>query len=155
MHTQSTSSTSSWPSSNQSSIRRWNKILLRRTLRKVEMSCQRQTEVGTTARMTSSGHSCDDYRSGSSGKFKPSFTQSVYLSDQGQLANRLSATKSTVISLVCSFFVAFDIPVYWPILVMYFFALFAITMRRQIRYVELIQIGILISHTHPLVDLVI
>ncbi|KAG9050040.1 hypothetical protein FS837_008020 [Tulasnella sp. UAMH 9824] len=39
-----------------------------------------------------------------------------------------------MISLVCSFFVAFDIPVYWPILVMYFFALFAITMRRQIRH---------------------
>ncbi|KAG8948793.1 hypothetical protein FRC04_009256 [Tulasnella sp. 424] len=47
---------------------------------------------------------------------------------------QLSATKSTLISLVCSFFVAFDIPVYWPILVMYFFALFAITMRRQIRH---------------------
>ncbi|KAG9018265.1 hypothetical protein FRB90_011719 [Tulasnella sp. 427] len=46
----------------------------------------------------------------------------------------LSATKSTLISLGCSFFVAFDIPVYWPILVMYFFALFAITMRRQIRH---------------------
>jgi len=46
----------------------------------------------------------------------------------------LSATKSTVISLVCSFFAAFDIPVYWPILVVYFFALFAITMRRQIRH---------------------
>lgn len=48
---------------------------------------------------------------------------------------RLSATKSTAISLFCSFFVAFDIPVYWPILVIYFFALFAITMRRQIRCV--------------------
>jgi len=46
----------------------------------------------------------------------------------------LSATKSTLISLVCSFFVVFDIPVYWPILVIYFFALFAITMRRQIRH---------------------
>jgi len=46
----------------------------------------------------------------------------------------LSASRSTVISLFCTFFVAFDIPVYWPILVVYFFALFAITMRRQIRH---------------------
>ncbi|KAG8852950.1 hypothetical protein FRB96_008469 [Tulasnella sp. 330] len=46
----------------------------------------------------------------------------------------LSATKSSLISLVCSFFGIFDIPVYWPILVMYFFALFALTMRRQIRH---------------------
>lgn len=46
----------------------------------------------------------------------------------------LSATKSTLVSLLCSFFMVFDIPVYWPILVIYFFALFAITMRRQIRH---------------------
>ncbi|KAG8901248.1 hypothetical protein FRB99_005457 [Tulasnella sp. 403] len=46
----------------------------------------------------------------------------------------LSATRSTVISLVAAFFTAFDIPVFWPILVIYFFALFAITMRRQIRH---------------------
>ena len=31
----------------------------------------------------------------------------------------------------------FDVPVYWPILVVYFFVLFALTMRRQIQYVLL------------------
>lgn len=29
----------------------------------------------------------------------------------------------------------FDVPVYWPILVVYWFVLFALTMRRQIQYV--------------------
>ncbi|KAI8643387.1 hypothetical protein BD408DRAFT_414827 [Parasitella parasitica] len=45
-----------------------------------------------------------------------------------------SSTKATVISLICSFIPAFDIPVYWPILLMYFCLLFALTMRRQIQH---------------------
>ncbi|ORZ13978.1 putative Golgi membrane protein [Absidia repens] len=45
-----------------------------------------------------------------------------------------SVTKATVISLFCSFFRIFDIPVYWPILLVYFCVLFAITMRRQIKH---------------------
>ncbi|KAG0172263.1 hypothetical protein DFQ30_010780 [Apophysomyces sp. BC1015] len=45
-----------------------------------------------------------------------------------------SATKATTIALVCSFFSIFDVPVFWPILLIYFCILFAITMRRQIRH---------------------
>ncbi|KAI8888251.1 RER1 protein [Backusella circina FSU 941] len=45
-----------------------------------------------------------------------------------------SATKATVLSLFCSFFTIFDIPVYWPILLVYFCLLFALTMRRQIQH---------------------
>ncbi|ORY96417.1 golgi membrane protein [Syncephalastrum racemosum] len=45
-----------------------------------------------------------------------------------------SATKATAISLFCSFFSIFDIPVFWPILLIYFCILFAITMRRQIKH---------------------
>ena len=44
-----------------------------------------------------------------------------------------SATQATVISLFCTFSSAFDIPVFWPILLMYFCILFTITMRRQIK----------------------
>lgn len=44
-----------------------------------------------------------------------------------------SVTKSTLIGLVCTFFECFNIPVFWPILVMYFITLFCITMKRQIR----------------------
>lgn len=44
-----------------------------------------------------------------------------------------SVTKSTVIGLICTFFECFNIPVFWPILVMYFITLFCITMKRQIR----------------------
>ena len=40
-----------------------------------------------------------------------------------------------MIALFCSFFESFDVPVYWPILVVYFFVLFLLTMRRQIQYV--------------------
>ncbi|KAL0571943.1 hypothetical protein V5O48_010015 [Marasmius crinis-equi] len=46
----------------------------------------------------------------------------------------LSATRATVIALFCTTSEVFDVPVYWPILVVYFFTLFALTMRRQIQY---------------------
>ena len=44
-----------------------------------------------------------------------------------------SATKATVIAFGCTFFELFNIPVFWPILVMYFITLFCITMKRQIK----------------------
>ena len=44
-----------------------------------------------------------------------------------------SVSKSTVIALVCTFFEVFNIPVFWPILVMYFITLFGLTMKRQIK----------------------
>ena len=44
-------------------------------------------------------------------------------------------TKSTVIGMVCTFFEVFNIPVFWPILVMYFITLFCITMKRQIKVI--------------------
>jgi len=45
-----------------------------------------------------------------------------------------SATRAITISLVCSFFTAFDLPVFWPVLVMYWLILFFLTMRRQIQH---------------------
>lgn len=41
--------------------------------------------------------------------------------------------------MICTFFEVFNIPVFWPILVMYFITLFCITMKRQIK-VSLLQI---------------
>lgn len=46
----------------------------------------------------------------------------------------LKATVSTIISIFCSLFTVFDIPVFWPILVAYFIILFFLTMRRQIQH---------------------
>ncbi|ESN96199.1 hypothetical protein HELRODRAFT_67857, partial [Helobdella robusta] len=43
-----------------------------------------------------------------------------------------SATKAVSIGLFCTFFDIFNIPVFWPILVMYFILLFLLTMKRQI-----------------------
>lgn len=45
-----------------------------------------------------------------------------------------SVAKSTTIAFICTFFELFNIPVFWPILVMYFFTLVAITMKRQIKH---------------------
>lgn len=45
-----------------------------------------------------------------------------------------SASKSICIGLFCTLFDALNIPVFWPILVMYFIILFTITMKRQIKH---------------------
>jgi len=45
-----------------------------------------------------------------------------------------SATRAIVLSFVCSFFEIFDLPVFWPVLVMYWIILFSLTMRRQIQH---------------------
>lgn len=46
----------------------------------------------------------------------------------------LAVTKSTIIAFTCTFFDFFNVPVFWPILVMYFVTLFCITMKRQIKH---------------------
>ncbi|KAK5939621.1 retention in endoplasmic reticulum protein 1 [Knufia obscura] len=45
-----------------------------------------------------------------------------------------AATRAVVVSFVCSWFSVFDLPVFWPVLVMYWIILFALTMRRQIQH---------------------
>jgi len=46
----------------------------------------------------------------------------------------LSATKAVCISCGMTLFSIFDIPVFWPILLLYFIVLFTITMKRQIEH---------------------
>lgn len=41
---------------------------------------------------------------------------------------------ATTLSLLCTLFSAFDIPVFWPILLIYFVALTVATLRRQIEH---------------------
>ncbi|ONK70296.1 uncharacterized protein A4U43_C05F32270 [Asparagus officinalis] len=43
-----------------------------------------------------------------------------------------SITKAFCIAFILTFFDAFDVPVFWPILVFYWFVLFVATMKRQI-----------------------
>lgn len=45
-----------------------------------------------------------------------------------------SYIRATITALGMTFFEVFDIPVFWPILLLYFLALFFITMKRQIRH---------------------
>uniref|UniRef100_A0A7S0ITX5 Protein RER1 n=1 Tax=Calcidiscus leptoporus TaxID=127549 RepID=A0A7S0ITX5_9EUKA len=45
-----------------------------------------------------------------------------------------SLTKAFVIAFTLTFFNVFNIPVFWPILLMYFIALFVLTMKRQIKH---------------------
>ncbi|MCO5562170.1 hypothetical protein L7F22_015796 [Adiantum nelumboides] len=45
-----------------------------------------------------------------------------------------SATQAIAIGFVCTWFSIFDIPVFWPVLVLYWIILFVLTMRRQIQH---------------------
>ncbi|ABN68040.1 predicted protein [Scheffersomyces stipitis CBS 6054] len=45
-----------------------------------------------------------------------------------------NGTRATVLALFLSFWSIFDIPVFWPILLMYFIILFTLTMRKQIQH---------------------
>jgi len=45
-----------------------------------------------------------------------------------------AGTKAFVVAFFCTFFEAFNVPVFWPILVMYFCILFVLTMKRQIKH---------------------
>lgn len=45
-----------------------------------------------------------------------------------------SLTKAFFVAFVMTFFAVFNIPVFWPILLMYFIALFVLTMKRQIKH---------------------
>lgn len=45
-----------------------------------------------------------------------------------------SITKAFCIAFVMTFFSAFDVPVFWPILLFYWVVLFTLTMRRQIAH---------------------
>ena len=44
----------------------------------------------------------------------------------------LASTRGVLWSIVMTFFSMFDVPVFWPILLIYFFVLFFMTMKRQI-----------------------
>lgn len=48
--------------------------------------------------------------------------------------SRYSFTKAFCIAFVMTFFSAFDVPVFWPILLCYWIVLFVLTMRRQIAH---------------------
>ncbi|GMH06397.1 hypothetical protein Nepgr_008237 [Nepenthes gracilis] len=45
-----------------------------------------------------------------------------------------SLTKSFCVAFAMTFFSAFDVPVFWPILLFYWFVLVTVTMRRQIQH---------------------
>jgi len=45
-----------------------------------------------------------------------------------------SACVSTIIAIFCTFFEFLNVPVFWPILLLYFITLFGITMKRQIMH---------------------
>ncbi|KAK6332198.1 hypothetical protein TWF718_002726 [Orbilia javanica] len=45
-----------------------------------------------------------------------------------------SATRAIAIGFFCAWFDLFNIPVFWPVLVMYWIILFVLTMRRQIQH---------------------
>lgn len=44
----------------------------------------------------------------------------------------LACTRGVLTSIVMTFFSVFDVPVFWPILLLYFFILFFMTMKKQV-----------------------
>lgn len=58
-----------------------------------------------------------------------------------------STTKALAISFVCSWFTIFDLPVFWPVLVVYWFILFCLTSRSQSCIVFVVNIC-LIANTY-------
>ena len=47
---------------------------------------------------------------------------------------RYASIKSILLGTGMTFFTVFDVPVFWPILLLYWFVLFFVTMKRQIRH---------------------
>ncbi|KAG9412290.1 retention in endoplasmic reticulum protein 1 [Aphanomyces cochlioides] len=45
-----------------------------------------------------------------------------------------ATTRATFIAILMTFFEVFNVPVFWPILLMYFIILFTLTMKRQIKH---------------------
>lgn len=58
-----------------------------------------------------------------------------------------SFTKAFCVCFVMTFFSIFNIPVFWPILLLYFIALFVLTMKRQIKH----MIKCARAHTHLMI----
>ncbi len=58
------------------------------------------------------------------------FLQSMYCIGGG----RYALTKAFLVAFVLTFFSIFDVPVFWPILLLYWIVLFVLTMKRQIRH---------------------
>jgi hypothetical protein len=58
------------------------------------------------------------------------FLQGMYCIGGG----RYALTKAFLVAFVLTFFSIFDVPVFWPILLLYWIVLFVLTMKRQIRH---------------------
>src|SRR6218665_979651 len=58
--------------------------------------------------------------------FSLSYLAAIFLS-------RYSTLKAVLLATFCTFFKIFDIPVFWPVLVVYFIMLFGVTMKKQIK----------------------
>ncbi|EOD11551.1 hypothetical protein EMIHUDRAFT_57325, partial [Emiliania huxleyi CCMP1516] len=56
------------------------------------------------------------------------------VSEGARWTGRYGLTKAFCVAFCMTFFSLFNIPVFWPILLMYFFALFFLTMKRQIKH---------------------
>ncbi|EDO07741.1 Rer1 (ER retrieval) family protein [Babesia bovis T2Bo] len=55
-----------------------------------------------------------------------------FLRDMNEFTFWLCLVRATYVALFCMLFDALDVPVFWPLLVVYFVGLFALTMREQL-----------------------
>ena len=75
----------------------------------------------------------EDFRSSSFGETR---SHQNWISSPANTVHclRISSIRSISIGLLMTFFRFFDVPVFWPILVIYWFLLFTVTMKRQIAH---------------------
>lgn len=76
----------------------------------------------------------DDYEDGPSLPTKASEEFRPFMRRLPEFKFWHSTFKALAIAFFCTFFQALNVPVFWPILVMYFCILFALTMKRQIKH---------------------
>jgi hypothetical protein len=58
----------------------------------------------------------------------------IWRQAETRCARRYSSFKALLLGFVVTFFPVFDVPVFWPILLMYWLVLLFVTMKRQIKH---------------------
>ncbi|ODQ67548.1 protein RER1 [Nadsonia fulvescens var. elongata DSM 6958] len=88
---------------------------------------QEMREHDTEEGLTNDG-GAEGGESSESGEFRP------FIRRLSEFKCWYNATRATTIGLFCTFFELFNVPVFWPILLMYFIILFTLTMKKQIQH---------------------
>mmetsp|Transcript_8043 Transcript_8043/g.12156 ORF Transcript_8043/g.12156 Transcript_8043/m.12156 type:complete len:200 (+) Transcript_8043:74-673(+) len=68
------------------------------------------------------------------GPLLPDYNDKPFMRRLGEFKFWYGCVKAIFVAFWCTFIPVFNVPVFWPILMMYFFVLFILTMKRQIKH---------------------